>query len=87
MSEYVRKNKVYGIRLKPEVIEDFQKACSDLPLVFKPNQLLEAYINHIILSAKEYKNTGKCNLNYYSNDGGVILYNKNLKQLAIEVES
>lgn len=78
------KTKVYGFRLPPEKIEEFENACYSLPIVFKPNDLLRSYIDYVISTADEYKKTGHIKMGFLSYDNNIVLLNLEGKQTQID---
>lgn len=78
------KTKVYGFRLPPEKIEEFENACHSLPIVFKPNELLRSYIDYIISTADEYKKTGQIKMGFLSHQSNIVLLNLEGKQTQID---
>lgn len=69
------KTKVYGFRLTPEKIEEFENACNNLPIHFKPNELLRGYIDYIINTSKKYKQTGNVKMGFLTYDSSIVILN------------
>lgn len=84
MENTVSKKVVYGLRLDEKLIEDYKQACQELPLHFKPVNLIESYMEYIILSAKQFKQTGQLQLGFLSKEGAIILYDMAGKQTRME---
>lgn len=75
MSKPTYKTKVHSLRMTPEKIDKFHTACNSLPLIFKPNELLNSYIDYIISSAEQYKKTGHIKMGFLSYDKSIVILN------------
>lgn len=75
MSKPTYKTKVHSLRMTPEKIDKFHTACNSLPFTFKPNELLNSYIDYIISSAEQYKKTGHIKMGFLSYDKSIVILN------------
>lgn len=80
------KTKVYGFRIPPQKIKEFEDACQNLPIAFKPNDLLRSYIDYIISTSDNYKKTGHIKMGFLSYDKSIVLLNLEGKQTNLEFE-
>lgn len=80
------KTKVYGFRMSPQKIEEFEDACHSLPIAFKPNELLRSYVDYIINTSNNYKKTGHVKMGFLSYDESIVFLNLEGKQTQIEFE-
>ena len=48
-----RTSKVLGIRLEKDLIDDFERACQNLPMALKPQEILKAYIRSVVEVSKD----------------------------------
>lgn len=75
-----KETKVYGFRMTPEKIQEFDNACHNLPISFKPNELLRGYVDYIISSSEQYKKTGHIKLGYLAYDKSIVILNFECEQ-------
>lgn len=80
------KTKVYGFRMPPEKVQEFEEACQTLPISFKPNELLRGYVDYIINTADNYKKTGHIKMGFLTYDKSIVLLNLEGKQQQIKFE-
>lgn len=80
------KTKVVGFRVSPEKIQEFEDACSSLPVNFKPTELLRGYMDYIISTANNYKKTGHIKMGFLSYDKQIVILNLEGKQGQIYFE-
>lgn len=80
------KTKVYGFRMSPEKIKEFESACHNLPISFKPTELLRGYVDYIINTSSNYKNTGHIKMGFLSYDKSIVILNLEGKQTQFEFE-
>ncbi len=80
------KTKVYGFRMSPDKIKEFEESCHSLPISFKPNELLRGYVDYIIQTADNYKKTGHIKMGFISYDNTIVFCNLEGKQTQIHFE-
>lgn len=78
--------KVWGFRMTPEKIEEFSNACNNLPISFKPNDLLRSYVDYIINSSNEYKKTGHVKMGFLTYQNSIVILNLEGKQQEINFD-
>lgn len=64
-----------GIRTDEERIEAFRQACEDLPLSLNPRKMIESYMDYVIDTSNNYKETGKIKFGFVNYSGNLILCN------------
>jgi hypothetical protein len=72
--------------MEEDKIEEFNNACNDLPVSFKPNELLRSYVDYIINTSKNYKKTGHIKMGFLTYENSIVLLNLEGKQKQINFE-
>lgn len=72
-----KNTKMLGVRLESELVDSFKDACHNLPITFKPSELLKTYMQHIVSTSEQYKKTGKCSLAYFNSFGKIVIIGNN----------
>jgi len=74
----------WSIRTDKKLVAEYKQACQNLPIIFKPTQLIHAYMQSIVDASKLYNKTGHVKLGYITGDKNVIIYNSEGTQHAFE---
>lgn len=80
-------SKTYSVRLDSDFIDDYIQACESLPLLFKNQALIKAYMQYVIDLSKTKKNSNSSSFGImHSLNGGLVLVDLNNKFSKILVE-
>ncbi len=79
-------SKVYSLRTREDLYNDFQKAVYDLPIKISPTKYIESYMEYIVKMANDYRSGKPIRLGFVSNKENIIFFDMQDKQTFIEFE-
>lgn len=80
-------SKTYSVRLDSDFIDDYIQACESLPILFKNQALIKAYMQNIIALSNTVKNGDSSSFGImHSSNGGLVLVDLNNRVSKILIE-